>query len=100
MNEGDPEMVIVAPLKLPLTPSGKPLTSTPIAPDETPYVIGVIDAFASTICASDPAADDKTKVAGRITVMVKGFESAGLPVVHDAALEVRTQVTASPFAGV
>ena len=53
---GVPEMVMLPPEKLPVTPAGKPENVAPVAPVVL-YVIGVIAVFTQTVWLSVPGAE-------------------------------------------
>ena len=67
---GVPEMVMVPPEKVPVTPAGKPENVAPVAPVAL-YVIGVIAVFTQTVWLFVPGAEVSVMVVllGR-TVMV------------------------------
>jgi len=53
---GVPEMVMLPPEKVPVTPAGKPENVAPVAPVVL-YVIGVIAVFTQTVWLSVPGAE-------------------------------------------
>jgi len=53
---GVPEMVMVPPEKVPVTPAGKPENVAPVAPVVL-YLIGVIGVFTQTVWLSVPGAE-------------------------------------------
>ena len=60
---GVPEMVMLLPEKVPVTPAGKPENVAPVAPDVL-YVIGVIGVFTQTVWLSVPGAEVSVIVMG------------------------------------
>jgi len=66
---GVPEMVMLAPEKVPVTPAGKPENVAPVAPVVL-YVIGVIAVFTQTVWLSVPGAEVSVMVLLGCTMMV------------------------------
>jgi hypothetical protein len=66
---GVPEMVMLPPEKVPVTPVGKPENVAPVAPVVL-YVIGVIAVFTQTVWLSVPGAEVRVMVLLGRTMMV------------------------------
>jgi len=66
---GVPEMVMVPPEKVPVTPAGKSENVAPVAPVVL-YVIGVIAVFTQTVWLSVPGAEVRVMVLLGCTMMV------------------------------
>jgi len=66
---GVPEMVMLSPEKVPVTPAGKPENVAPVAPVAL-YVIGVIGVFTQTVWLSVPGAEVSVMVVLGCTMMV------------------------------
>jgi len=66
---GVPEMVMLPPEKVPLTPAGKPENVASVAPVVL-YVIGVIAVFTQTVWLSVPGAEVSVMVLLGCTMMV------------------------------
>jgi len=66
---GVPEMVMLPPEKVPVTPAGKPENVAPVAPVVL-YVIGVIAVFTQTVWLSVPGAEVRVMVLFGCTMMV------------------------------
>ena len=66
---GVPEMVMLPPEKVPVTPAGKPENVAPVAPVVL-YVIGVIAVFTQTVWLSVPGAEVRVMVLLGRTMMV------------------------------
>jgi len=66
---GVPEMVMLPPEKVPVTPAGKPENVAPVAPVVL-YVIGVIAVFTQTVWLFVPGAEVRVMVLLGRTVMV------------------------------
>jgi len=66
---GVPEMVMLPPEKVPVTPAGKPENVAPVAPVVL-YVIGVIAVFTQTVWLSVPGAEVSVMVLLGCTMMV------------------------------
>jgi len=66
---GLPEMVMLPPEKVPVTPAGKPENVAPVAPVVL-YVIGVIAVFTQTVWLFVPGAEVRVMVLLGRTVMV------------------------------
>jgi len=66
---GVPEMVMLPPEKVPVTPAGKPENVAPVAPVVL-YVIGVIAVFTQTVWLSVPGAEVRVMVLVGCTMMV------------------------------
>jgi len=66
---GVPEMVMLPPEKVPVTPGGKPENVAPVAPVVL-YVIGVIAVFTQTVWLLVPGAEVSVMVLLGRTVMV------------------------------
>jgi len=66
---GVPEMVMLPPEKVPVTPAGKPENVAPVAPVVL-YVIGVIAVFTQTVWLSVPGAEVSVMVLLGRTMMV------------------------------
>jgi len=66
---GVPEMVMLPPEKVPLTPAGKPENVASVAPVVL-YVIGVIAVFTQTVWLSIPGAEVSVMVLLGCTMMV------------------------------
>ena len=66
---GLPEMVMLPPEKVPVTPAGKPENVAPVAPVVL-YVIGVIGVFTQTAWLSVPGAEVRVMVLFGCTMMV------------------------------
>jgi len=66
---GVPEMVMLPPEKVPLTPVGKPENVAPVAPVVL-YVIDVIAVFTQTVWLSVPGAEVRVMVVLGRTMMV------------------------------
>jgi len=66
---GVPEMVMLPPEKVPVTPGGKPENVAPVAPVVL-YVIGVIAVFTQTVWLSVPGAEVSMMVLLGRTMMV------------------------------
>jgi len=66
---GLPEMVMLPPEKVPVTPAGKPENVAPVAPVVL-YVIGVIAVFTQTVWLSVPGAEVRVMVLLGRTMMV------------------------------
>jgi len=66
---GVPEMVMLPPEKVPVTPAGKPENVAPVAPVVL-YVIGVIAVFTQTVWLSVPGAEVRVMVLLGRTMML------------------------------
>jgi len=66
---GVPEMVMLPPEKVPVTPGGKPENVAPVAPVVL-YVIGVIAVFTQTVWLFVPGAEVRVMVLLGRTMMV------------------------------
>ena len=66
---GVPEMVMLPPEKVPVTPAGKPENVAPVAPVVL-YVIGVIAVFTQTVWLSVPDTEVRVMVLFGCTMMV------------------------------
>ena len=66
---GAPEMVMLPPEKVPVTPAGKPENVAPVAPVVL-YVIGVIAVFTQTVWLFVPGAEVRVMVLLGRTMMV------------------------------
>jgi len=66
---GVPEMVMLPPEKVPVTPAGKPENVAPVAPVVL-YVIGVIAVFTQTVWLFVPGAEVRVMVLFGCTMMV------------------------------
>jgi len=66
---GLPEMVMLPPEKVPVTPAGKPENVAPVAPVVL-YVIGVIAVSTQTVWLSVPGAEVRVMVLLGCTMMV------------------------------
>ena len=66
---GVPEMVMLPPEKVPVTPAGKPENVAPVAPVVL-YVIGVIAVFTQTVWLLVPGAEVRVMVLLGRTMMV------------------------------
>jgi len=66
---GVPEMVMLPPEKVPVTPAGKPENVAPVAPVVL-YVIGVIGVFTQTVWLFVPGAEVRVMVLLGRTMMV------------------------------
>ena len=63
-----PLIVTTFPAHEPVTPAGRPVIVAPVAP-VVAYVIGVIEVFIQTICASVPSAELRVIVLSGVTVI-------------------------------
>jgi len=66
---GVPEMVMLPPEKVPVTPAGKPENVAPVAPVVL-YVIGVMAVFTQTVWLFVPGAEVRVMVLLGCTMMV------------------------------
>jgi hypothetical protein len=66
---GVPEIVMLPPEKVPVTPGGKPENVAPVAPVVL-YLIGVIGVFTQTVWLSVPGSEVRVMVLSGRTVMV------------------------------
>ncbi len=66
---GVPEMMMLPPEKVPVTPAGKPENVAPVAPVVL-YMIGVIAVFTQTVWLSVPGAEVRVMVLLGRTMMV------------------------------
>jgi hypothetical protein len=66
---GVPEMVMLPPEKVPVTPAGKPENVAPVAPVVL-YVIGVIAVFTQTVWLFVPGSEVRVMVGLGCTMMV------------------------------
>jgi len=66
---GVPEMVMLPPEKVPVTPAGRPENVAPVAPVVL-YVIGLMAVFTQTVWLSVPGAEVRVMVLFGCTMMV------------------------------